>query len=163
MDPQLSIYHDGAAALGFGPVAVVYDVVSKPTIRPHKATPLDKRKYKANGELYANQREFDETPDEYRDRLEADVSANPDDYFRRGEVVRLKAEMDEARADNWYTAKRIKDSQRDGYHPRNPDACERYGSLCEFFGVCAGIERLDDPARFVKLEHVHPELSADAA
>jgi hypothetical protein len=44
MDPQCSDYMIGAEALGFEPRGIIYDVVCKPAIEPHTATPLEKRK-----------------------------------------------------------------------------------------------------------------------
>lgn len=45
MDPQCSDYWLGAHALGFKPRGIIYDVVCKPAIEPHRATPEDKRKF----------------------------------------------------------------------------------------------------------------------
>jgi hypothetical protein len=44
MDPQISDYHIGAAALGHEIRGVIYDVVCKPTIEPRMATPEADRK-----------------------------------------------------------------------------------------------------------------------
>ena len=170
MDAQVSIYFDGAAALGFKPAAVIYDVLGKPTQRPLKATPEEERKYtqkatrladgtvRPAGSLYANQRDHDETPDEYRDRLRAAIAEAPDSYFRRAEVVRLESELDEARADHWFTGKRIHEYALAGYFPRNPDACFRWNSKCAFWPVCSGTARLDDEVMFTRSDVVHPEL-----
>lgn len=167
MDSQISIYYDGAAALGYHVEGFLYDVIGKPALRPLKATPMDARKYtKATktepSRLYANQRETDETPEEYRDRILADIAANPNSYYQRGEVVRLESELAEARADLWQTAQAIQTARRTGQYPRNPDACVRYGRTCEFFEVCTGQASLEDATRFRRLESVHPELSVVA-
>lgn len=45
LDPQLSIYVNGARSLGLDPKGVIYDVVGKPDRSPLKATPESKRKY----------------------------------------------------------------------------------------------------------------------
>jgi hypothetical protein len=46
------------------------------------------------GRLYANQRETDETPEEYRERLITAIAEKPDEVFARGTVVRLEGEAD---------------------------------------------------------------------
>jgi hypothetical protein len=159
MDGQVSVYYDGAASLGHEVTGCVYDVLAKPGIRPLKATPQGSRKYKANGELYANQREQDETPEEFRIRLVEAISENPAAYYQRGDVVRLESEMEEARFDSWQTAQQIQEALRLGRSPRNPDACVRFGRTCPFFAVCAGDAQLEDESLFPRLDDVHPELS----
>ena len=62
LDSQSSNYLTGSKAVGFDPKAVLFDVIRKPRIKPLKATPVESRKYKKDGGLYANQRENDETP-----------------------------------------------------------------------------------------------------
>lgn len=160
MDGQISTYYTGAAALGHAVAGCVYDVLGKPTLKPGKATPLEARKYrKDTGALYAGQRAEDETPEEFRARLVADIAAHPSRYYQRCEVVRLEAEMREAQFDVWQTAKQIRDAELANFAPRNPDACVRYGRTCSFFDVCTGAASLDDPALFVQSAERHPELS----
>lgn len=158
MDAQISMYFDGAEALGFMPDAVVYDVIGKPQLRPLKATPIENRRYTKEGRLYASQREEDETPDEFHSRLTEYVAQFPDDTYRRGEVVRLEKELVEARYDVWQVGEQMREAYARSRWPRNPDACVRYGRLCEFFDVCSGAGSLDDETRFTRLPLVHPEL-----
>lgn len=163
LDAQVSIYFDGAASVFDGDVdGCIYDVLVKPGIRPHSATPAESRKYTKDGRLYANQRENDETPAEFRARLIERVTASPDDHYVRAEVVRLDGELDDARRDAWELGREMRESELAGRFPRNPDACVRYGRTCEFFGVCTGEARIDNPAEFTKQERAHAELS-DAA
>lgn len=175
MDSQVSIYFDGASALGYRVGAVVYDVIGKPTMRPSKATPVAERKYtekpsklkdgtvRPAGSLYANQREEDETPEEYGARLADDIATDPNEYYQRVKVVRLKDELREARFDVWMTAERMREFYKAKYWPRNPDACWSYGSLCPFFGVCTKTQHLEDETLFEKVDNVHPELSDGSA
>ena len=102
-----------------------------------------------------------ETPDEYESRLVEDIASNPDRYYQRGEVVRLESEEREHALDVWLLAQSMRDSARLGISPRNPDACHRYNSMCPYFGVCTGTESLDDGSKFVRLENVNAELSAE--
>ena len=162
MDGQVSTYLNGARALGFDVAGCLYDVVSKPALRPLKATPPDARKFTKTGALYANQRDADETPDAYRARLLEALAVDPARYYSRGEVVRLDADLAEHAADVWQVGQTIRDGIRLKVFPRNPDGCIAWGRTCEYFDVCSGAASLDDPARFKRVEQVHSELSATA-
>lgn len=172
LDGQVTIYVDGARSFGKDCAdidTVVYDVLKKPSITPAKATPVEDRKYteKASklkdgtvrpaGSLYANQRETDETVDEFRARVACAIAENPDDFYRRGDVTRLEEDLDEFRFDIWQTAEQIRESHNAGRYPRNFDACWRYG-ICPYFAVCTNEASIEDPTLYRKLESVHPEL-----
>ncbi len=151
LDGQVSTYFDGAAALLGAPVdGCIYDVLVKPGIRPSKATPPESRKYTKDGRLYAAQREHDETPEEYRERLIEAVSAAPDDFFVRAEVVRLDSELNDARRDTWELGREMREAELAGRAPRNPDSCVLYGRTCAFFAVCCGEAALTDAHLFTK-------------
>ena len=89
MDQQLSIYVLAAREMGYEIDTVLYDVTRRPSLRPLMATPEEKRKYKASGALYANQREEDESPKAFAARVAEDMRARPDRYFARIEIARL--------------------------------------------------------------------------
>lgn len=158
MEPQVSMYYVGAKSLGYELAGCIYDVIQRPDTKPYSATPMDKRKYTKAGALYANQREFDETLDEFKARLAAAIAAEPNEYYQRAEVVRLPDELEEFKADVLATWLQIKAAERAGHVPRNPDACHRYGRPCQFYEVCSGAASLDDESKYVRLESVHPEL-----
>jgi hypothetical protein len=158
IDQQVSAYYEGARAL-YGDVwGCIYDVISKPALRPLKATPPEARKYKQDGKLYANQRDTDETPEEYGARIAEAIAADPQRYYQRGDVVRLEEEMRDAQLDIWQTTRALRDSELLNSWPRNPDACVRYGRTCEFLPVCCGEASIDDPMLFRQGERVHEEL-----
>lgn len=159
LDPQIGIYYRGAAALGYEVSGCVYDVLAKPRIRPAKATPEDKRQYTKAGALYANQRDRDETPDEYLARCTEAIASDPAAYYVRGEVHRFEDELAGLDADLWSLGRMIREGQLAGRAPRNPDACQRYGRWCSYFDVCTGDADLDDPTKFTRLESPHPELA----
>jgi hypothetical protein len=184
IDSQISIYFDGAAALGHRVESCLYDVVRKPGIRPGKVPVLDEvgtkividaagervrtkdgKRFRqtADNELGYVLKTRDETPDEFRSRLMEDISSNPSLYFARGEVVRLESELEESRFDLWQLAQQLRESERMGRFPRNPDACVRYGHTCEFWPVCSGESSLDDPTKYKKLSNPHPELAGAVA
>lgn len=158
IDGQVSGYYIGAQSLGYDAQDCVYDVIRKPTIEPLKATPEDKRKYTKEGKLYANQREFDETPEEWEERLLMDIAANPSKYYARNNVARSDNDLADYLFDMWAVGKNIADAERLGRFPRNAAACSRYGT-CEYFGVCAGFQSLTDPVLFKVEESANPELA----
>lgn len=156
IDDQISNYYDGAEALGFVPDGCLYDVLGKPAQKPKKATPIEKRQYtKKDGLLYKNQRAEDETPDEYQARILQDIAEHPDQYYQRGEIVRLEQERLMASRDRLAVVQQI---QRGGYRPRTTGACRRYGYMCVYHDVCAGLTTLEDD-RFRKTETKHEELA----
>lgn len=158
MDHQLSLYVVGASALGIQVDEALYDVVRKPLIRPLEATPVEARKYrKDNGALYANQRDHDETPDEFRLRLREEIASNPSRYYQRRDVPRRDIDLGDFLADAWASSREIREGELAKRAPRNPEACLRMGR-CAFFDVCANGRQLEAPF-FTQLDHVHPELS----
>lgn len=181
MDSQVSTYYAGSKSLGIDVDGCVYDVVKKPGLRPSQVPLVDEDGVKivldANGERvriksgkkwretgdagegYVLQTR-PETPDEFEARLMEEVAGNPDKYFQRGEVVRLEAEEREAALDVWQLTRAMREDELAGRHPRNSDACKRFGRMCDFFGVCCGEASLDDTSRFKRLDNVHQELSA---
>ncbi len=158
MDAQVSHYYMGAESLGFPADGCLYDVLRKPQQQPLKATPVEKRKYKQNGELYARQRDRDETPAEYGERIRLDIEADPDKYFRRRPIARTHSDLIEYLGDAWAEGRMIREAELAGRAPRNPESCHRFGT-CSFWGVCAhGIRPEEHPEAFERVENVHPEL-----
>lgn len=159
MDQQLSLYMIAAREAGFDVQTVLYDVTRRPGMRPLKATPEDQRKYvKATGALYANQRDADETPDEYAARIAADIAARPDHYFARIEIARLDQDLEDCAAEIWQQQQAIREAQRTGRWYRNPAACiENF--KCEYLNVCMNRDlEYVTPDGFTRSENVHPEL-----
>lgn len=150
LDGQVSMYYEGAKALGHVADGCLYDVLSKPALKPLKATPPEARKYTKAGALYATQRETDETPEEYRARLLEHMAEKPAALFQRQVIVRLEDEMHEALRDVWQLAHQLRESERAGSYPRNPDACVSYGQTCPFFALCAGEAAASDTTLFTR-------------
>jgi hypothetical protein len=162
MDSQVSLYFDGAKSLGYELAGCIYDVIRKPDQRPLKATPVELRKYKKDGTLYASQRDVDETMDDFKIRMAEAIVADPDKFYARQEVLRLESELEAARLDTALTARQIRNCEKDWYRaPRNVDACLKFGGghPCAFLDVCSGQGSVDDETRFKKLTDVHPELA----
>jgi hypothetical protein len=162
LDGQISHYYAGAEALGWRVDACLYDVIAVPRLSPLAATPTESRRYTKAGKLDARQRDADETPEAFRERFRTSLLSDPDRWVRRAEVVRLEDDVLDAAYDDWSTATRIRESERSGRWPRNPDACERYGRLCEMHPVCTRAASIDDPLLY-RHERPHRELTADVA
>lgn len=163
IDAQISTYFAGARALGYEPAGCLYDVVGKPKHKPLEATPAESRKFTREGRLYANQRDRDESAEEYGLRLAEAVCAEPDRFYRRGFVVRLADEEREAAFDAWHTARRMREDRAAGIYPRNVNACERYNRLCGYFAYCTHAATLEDETMYRRVDNVHPELLPPAA
>lgn len=160
LDTQVSTYVAGARAAGFDVSKCIYDVVRKPGIRPLKATPVESRKYTKAGLLYANQREHDETPEEYRLRLREDINERPSRYFARGDVVRLEQDTKEHAFDTWQQSRLLKNAELASFAPRNPDACTQFGA-CPYLPVCSGEASIEDETLYRTAETAHEELESE--
>ena len=158
IDGQVSGYYVGAQANGYDVDNCLYDVIRKPTIKPYKATPEDKRKYNKDGSLSKTCREFDETPEEWYHRLELDIIQRPDYYYARVEVARSADDLTDYLFDMWAVGREIADAQRLGRFSRNPQNCQSYGK-CEFFDVCSGCADIDDVTLFRNAEDPNEELT----
>ena len=158
IDGQVSGYYVGAQANGYDVENSLYDVIRKPTIKPYKATPEDKRKYNKDGSLSKTCRELDETPEEWYHRLELDIIQRPDYYYARVEVARSADDLTDYLFDMWAVGREIADAQRLGRFSRNPQNCQSYGK-CEFFDVCSGCADIDDVTLFRNAEDPNEELT----
>lgn len=164
LDSQVSTYNAAAKAMGYDVRDTIYDVTRKPELIPLKATPEESKKYtkptkaEPTPRLYANQRENDETLDEYRERLTADIIARPDWYYARQTIVRLEHDDAEHAKDIAQTAAMIRHAEDHDAWPRSPNACERFRRLCDFFEVCEGSTTIDDGTRYETKTSKHEEL-----
>ena len=163
LDPQLSIYVLAAREIGYDIETILYDVTRRPALRPLKATPEEKRKYKVGGALYANLRENDETPEEYAARLSTSIAEKPDYHFARIEIARLEQDLDDCRSEVWMQQLDIRAAQRSGYWYRDPGACFNPVS-CDYLPICQNRDLEEvTPSGFVRVEDVHPELEQHSA
>lgn len=159
MDSQISLYILGAESLGHQAEECLYDVVHKPGQRPLKATPIESRKYKKDGTLYAAQREIDETPVEYGARIAAELAENPDKHFRRREIPRLESQIEDALFDCWQATQTMTSSHRAKRAVRNPASCFAFSSQCPFWEVCSIGADPSQMSSLRQLSSPHPELS----
>lgn len=100
---------------------IFYCIVEKPSLRPLLATPEDKRKYKLDGTLYANQREQDETPEEFLLRVKAWFAERPRVHTHF--VYRTPKQLTEQIADLNLVFRDMIEAERNATYYRNPSAC----------------------------------------
>ena len=162
MDPQLSLYVLAARELGYDIDTILYDVTRRPALRPLQATPEDKQKFTAQGNLYANQRAEDETPEEYTTRLSEAIADKPDHHFARIEIARLDQDLENCRNEVWMQQLEIRAAQREGHWYKNPGACFT-PFKCDYLPICQhqDLETVT-PLGFYRLEDVHPELTPES-
>lgn len=169
MDSQVSQYFILAAEAGWQPVEWVHDVVAKPQLALLSATPDEAKKFKKRTKaqieaglderddslLYAAQRLDDETLDEYRGRVRADIEAKPDRYFARRVIQRL----DHTLAEHLITLAEVaKAIEQPSY--QSTSGCVQIGlGSCPMLNVCqAGGHPRDYPDQFHQVDDPHPEL-----
>jgi hypothetical protein len=100
-----------------------------------------------------------ETPQEYGQRIQADMAARPASYFAQRELARTDAQLVEYLRDAWANLRQLEYFRREHIWPRNPDACQHYGG-CRFFELCTGRASIDDVRFGERPGPVHAELSA---
>ena len=159
IDRQISGYMLGARELGFPATTVLYDVARKPAHDLLRATPEEKRKYKKDGTLYANQREVDEPLEDYRGRLMDTIVEKPDYYYQRQEIPRLDADLELWREEVAHLSR----TMRGKFWPRNTDHCKRWGT-CPYFNPCTSMYDLatqGTPNGFERVDNIHRELLSE--
>jgi RecB family exonuclease len=162
MDQQLSLYILAARDLGYDIDTILYDVTRRPALRPLRATPPEKRKYKKDGSLYANQREEDEAPEDYATRIAADIAERPEHYFARIEIARLEQDLQACAAEVWQQQLAIRNAQKTGHWYRNPGACFS-PFQCEYLPICMNSDlETATPDGYLRSDVIHPELAGDA-
>jgi hypothetical protein len=118
------------------------------------------------GKLYANQRERDETPAEYEQRLLLAIMEEPDRYLVHAEIVRSDSELADLAWDLWHTAETITRTMETVRQcadvravPRHPSACLTHGVPCAYLPVCEGTASARDTTRYQRLNNPHVELA----
>lgn len=155
IDHQISLYIHAARRLGYPCDTVLYDVARKPGIKPD-AVPIldgagakivldshgDRVKTKTNLWRQTGSKEEGyilqtrpQTPNEWGEKLTADICERPDYYFQRQEVPRLDSDLEEYQQELWEIQLAIRASQKSGHHFRtvskNCVFCPYFGTACE--------------------------------
>jgi hypothetical protein len=180
IDHQISFYVDAARMLGYAVDTVLYDVTRKPSIKPTPVPERDEagckivldsgghRVWTKDGKKPRQTASTKDgwvlqtrpmTPDEWGDKLTADIVERPDWYFARIEIPRLDDEIEEACHELWQVQKTIRESQLTGrwFRTVNRNTCP----FCEYFELCSC--KFDPtsgavPEGFEYVSNKHPEL-----
>ena len=175
-DSQVSMYVSSVVQQGSVLDGTVYDAVRKPSIRP-KSVPVGRK----NGDLSGTQLEIlekgtyygvpaseesieacrngtlAETPALYYCRLARDTLAQPDKYYQRRIIPRLREDLIDFAHELWDVSHDIRETSKNGRHYRNSGACMPFGTPCEYISICAG-ESDPDGDQWKQRKHVHTEL-----
>lgn len=163
IDAQISLYMLGARSMGYEAETVLYNVVRKPKSDPYRATPEALRKYtkptkNEPARLYSNQRAYDETIEEYIERIGQEIVAAPHEYFGRMEIPRLNDDLASFENDVIAAAGDIQRAYAENRLYRNTSACI-YRGRCEYLDHCgAGLDPANPPSGFTVVRNVHQEL-----
>ena len=184
VDTQIARYVLAMRHLGHPVDTVLYDVIRKPGIKPKGVPLVDDKGFKivlgpdgqramtkdgkkpretaSAAEGYVLQTR-PETPDEWRDRLQAELGANPERYFARREIPRTDADLDDAMRDLWDSAQMLHACEQGGRWPRNSQSCVGFGTCC-YLDLCStGWSPKDGqpiPQGFVAIDESHAELAS---
>jgi hypothetical protein len=161
LDPQISGYCVGAEVLGHEVDEILYDVAKKPGMKPLRATPVESRKYTKDGRLYATQRDSDESLEEYRARVRAEIESALPRHFQRRAIPRTESQIHDYLVDAWQQGRAMRELELAGFAPRNADACHRFGT-CPFWLVCStGTHPADHASEYAHDDNVNPELTGE--
>ena len=135
------LYHWALRQLGYQVDGVIYDVIKKPTMKRRLATPVDKRKYKKPNkdgviQIYAGQREEDETADAYYDRLLEFYGENKGDLFAQEVMTHTPAQMEAMDDDFKGILNEYLGHVNRKEWPRSLGACHAWNRTCEFQPYC---------------------------
>lgn len=111
--------------------------------------------------LHANQRDTDETLEEYAERLTNEIAERADDFLARSIVVRLDSELPKMRQELIDTIESMRALDARDLCPPNHDACIRGRDTCAFFSACSGRADINDEHVFPR-GVAHPELPSAA-
>ncbi len=114
---------------------------------------------KDKGHTLATRRE---SPEEWGERLLADIGARPKWYFARREIPRLEGDLEEFRAEIWQQSQLLRECRKNNWWFRNV-AFNTCGH-CEYKHLCLNGIEVDPrhpPTGFVVMDDVHPELLPD--
>lgn len=179
IDGQISSYVNAARDMGFPASYVLYDVTRKPTIKPtaipfvdadgfkvvldgagNRVMTKDGKKPRQTGdsELGYVLQTRPMTPEEWGEKLAADIAERPDYYFARREIARLDSDLTEYSRELWDIQQDMRTALREDKHYRtvNRDTCE----FCSYFGICVSNRDVagDLPDGFLRVPNVNPEL-----
>jgi hypothetical protein len=160
LDNQITGYQTAMMEQYGEPLQIIYDVLRKPVSKkPKMKKQVRIKKDETVDEFATRKAENTESIEEYEKRINAEYVLALDSYIVRRNISRT----DEQRQ-VWFdemvdTIKQIETKKKDfvPVYPRNDSSCYKYGGTCEYFGVCCGMMKTDDPS-FRAKSAKHEEL-----
>ena len=141
-------------------VTFIYDGIAKTNSKPKKSRVRQK---KTETTYQFNQRKEADSESEaaYTSRISTMYKDEIYERYMRKEIPMLRNDIREhidnmVFTGNLMCGKSIND-EFDYVYPKNTGSCRMYNRPCDYLGVCAGVETLDD-AKFKTKERTHPEL-----
>jgi len=126
---QMKYYLYAKTQLGFTPMGIQYNLIRKPSIRPH----------------------IKDTPEIYAERLSNDIESRPEFYFQQQGIVKTAKDIEAIGLELWQLAHEI--GKRPIY--QNPGACQILN--CPYSDLCVKDTRITRSAGF-KVSRRHREL-----
>ena len=153
------LYNWALRQMGYPVAGIIYDVIRKPTVKRHLATPPEKRKYKKDGEtLYSGQRLTDETQAEYQKRIQA-WYADKSDCVSHEVIVHTPAQLQAIEQDLENIINALVFYKHTNNWPRSLSACYAWNRACEFAPYCsAGNDEIILESLYKKRERVFEKL-----
>lgn len=153
---QLPLQVLAATDSGREPTKLVLDAVRTPIMHRAKATPIERREFYVRdskwgraGEPKPGTRLRDETRDEFSARVREGILLDPGNYYARKEYFFDARSLEAARYDLWSVGRQMLHVARTEAAARNPEGCEKYGSVCAFDPVCWRGESVSDEKLYV--------------
>jgi hypothetical protein len=183
LDHQVTLYVDAARRMGHDVKTCLYDVASKPGIKPTAVPLVDAEGYKivldAAGKrvMTKDGKKPRETADtksgwvlqtrpmtvsEWAGKLTEDITNYPEVYYARQEIPRLDQDIEEYQEELWDIQNVLREAQRNQrwYRTVHRDTC----SFCPYFGLCSSTcnpSPGEVPEGFEFVKNVHPELNEE--
>lgn len=156
IDTQISLYALALHELGVKIDGILYDVISKPGIKPKQIAAKERLAAIASGHYYGypisddclhHLKVFDkpgETHALYASRLAADTIADADSYYGRRLIVRTERELLEAAYTLRDIALTIHDARKRGRFIKNTFQCLSNFGACPFLAACCSGEASEE-------------------
>jgi len=126
---QMAYYLWAKTELGSSPIGIEYNLIRKPSIRPHK----------------------NDTPEIYSERLAKDIESRPEFYFQQQGVVKTAKDIEEIGLELWQLVHEV----GRGSIYRSPGACQILS--CPYSDLCVKDTKITRSAGF-KVSKRHREL-----
>ena len=127
---QMKYYLWAKIQQGHSPVGIIYNLIRKPSIKPHK----------------------NDTPEIWAKRLTEDIKSRPEFYFQREPIVKTDQDIEQIGVELWQLAHEV----GKGMIYRNPGSCQLWNN-CPYRDLCIRDTKVMRSAGF-RISERHREL-----